>query len=159
MAWLPVSSQRAAERGGERRRSRLSAAAAAMPASRAATLVRVTSALLLPSTVASAACSPVAGSPASAATVPAAKTFVCLPCSARSSGVAFTLPMLKGMVFALDLAMLCGVTPDCGSAAAMVADDGFSLGVLFKDYRTSTTAPGASKSSLSEIESQFEVCG
>lgn len=43
--------------------------------------------------------------------------------------------------------------------AAMVADDGFSLGVLFKDHRTSTTAPGASKSSLSEIESQFEVCG
>lgn len=43
--------------------------------------------------------------------------------------------------------------------AAMVADDGFSLGVLFKDHRTSTTAPGASKSSLSKIESQFEVCG
>jgi len=43
--------------------------------------------------------------------------------------------------------------------AALVADDGFSLGVLFKDHRAQFPAREAPKSSLSEIEAQFEVCG
>jgi 2-oxoglutarate ferredoxin oxidoreductase subunit beta len=43
--------------------------------------------------------------------------------------------------------------------AALVADDGFSLGVLFKDQRAQFPAREAPKSALSEIEAQFEVCG
>jgi len=43
--------------------------------------------------------------------------------------------------------------------AALVADDGFSLGVLFKDQRAQLPAREAPKSELCEIEAQFEVCG
>ena len=43
--------------------------------------------------------------------------------------------------------------------AAIAADDGFSLGVLFRDNRRQRIAAGASRSSLSEIESEFRVCG
>jgi 2-oxoglutarate ferredoxin oxidoreductase subunit beta len=43
--------------------------------------------------------------------------------------------------------------------AALVAYDGFSLGVLFKDQRAQLPAREAPKSELSEIEAQFEVCG
>ena len=43
--------------------------------------------------------------------------------------------------------------------AALTADDGFSLGVLFRDNRDGRTAPKTSPptSLLSQIESQFHV--
>ena len=42
--------------------------------------------------------------------------------------------------------------------AALTVDDGFSLGILFRDHGNWRTATGSSKSSLSEIESEFQVC-
>ena len=41
---------------------------------------------------------------------------------------------------------------------ALTVDDGFSLGVPFSDHERWRTATGLSKSSLSEIESEFRVC-
>lgn len=43
--------------------------------------------------------------------------------------------------------------------AALTVDDGFSLGILFRDHQSSRTAIGPSKSSLCEIELEFQVCG
>ena len=99
-----------------------------VPASSAAALVRVASTLFPPSTVASAACSPLTGRPTSAPTAPAAKTFVCLPCSARSSGVACAGLMLTGMVLAFDLAMLGGV----GAGLRVGDDDGLFVQRVFQ---------------------------
>ena len=42
--------------------------------------------------------------------------------------------------------------------AAVLAEDGYSLGVLFKDHRPSLPARYVAQSSLSEIEQQFAVC-
>lgn len=42
--------------------------------------------------------------------------------------------------------------------AALAADDGFSLGVLFRDHLPPTAAAGAPASSLAEIEAEFLVC-
>jgi 2-oxoglutarate/2-oxoacid ferredoxin oxidoreductase subunit beta len=42
--------------------------------------------------------------------------------------------------------------------AAAIADDGYSLGVLFRDHRTSIPARPAAKASLTQIETQFMVC-
>jgi len=42
--------------------------------------------------------------------------------------------------------------------AAVLADDGYSIGVLFKDHRPSPPASYLSRSSLPEIEQQFAVC-
>ncbi len=42
--------------------------------------------------------------------------------------------------------------------AAAIADDGYSLGVLFRDHRASIPARPAAKASLTQIETQFMVC-
>ena len=42
--------------------------------------------------------------------------------------------------------------------SALTVDDGFSLGILFRDHGTWRTATCSSKSSLSEIETEFVVC-
>ncbi len=42
--------------------------------------------------------------------------------------------------------------------AAILADDGFSLGVLFKDTQPDTASRPTAKTSLAEIEQQFSVC-
>jgi 2-oxoglutarate ferredoxin oxidoreductase subunit beta len=41
--------------------------------------------------------------------------------------------------------------------AAMLADDGYSLGVLFKDHRTGMKPVNANAASLAEIEAQFVI--
>ena len=42
--------------------------------------------------------------------------------------------------------------------AAVLADDGYGLGVLFKDHRPSIPTRPSAKASLAQIEQQFEVC-
>jgi 2-oxoglutarate ferredoxin oxidoreductase subunit beta len=53
-----------------------------------------------------------------------------------------------------------GVIEDDRAAAhaAVLADDGFSVGILFKDHRASIPARPSPKASLTEIEPQFAVC-
>jgi len=43
--------------------------------------------------------------------------------------------------------------------AATLADDGYSLGLLFKDHRPSLPRQTAPLASLAQVEAQFQVCG
>ncbi|WP_445489578.1 thiamine pyrophosphate-dependent enzyme [Rhodopseudomonas sp. RCAM05734] len=43
--------------------------------------------------------------------------------------------------------------------AATLADDGYSLGLLFKDHRPSLPRSSAPLASLADVEEQFRVCG
>ncbi len=43
--------------------------------------------------------------------------------------------------------------------AALIDDDGFSLGVLFRDHLLPRSTPCLSGTSLAEIEAEFSVCG
>jgi hypothetical protein len=53
----------------------------------------------------------------------------------------------------------CTVRDDRAAAhAAILADDGFSLGVIFKDHRAVSPARPLAQTSLDEIEKQFAVC-
>jgi 2-oxoglutarate ferredoxin oxidoreductase subunit beta len=42
--------------------------------------------------------------------------------------------------------------------AAALADDGFDLGVLFRDHRAAAPASSVARATLTEIESEFAVC-
>lgn len=42
--------------------------------------------------------------------------------------------------------------------AAVIADDGRGLGIVFRDRRTVTSAAASPKATLEEIEMQFTVC-
>ena len=42
--------------------------------------------------------------------------------------------------------------------AGLLADDGFGLGILFKDYRAPAPAASPTTASLAEIEGEFAVC-
>ena len=43
--------------------------------------------------------------------------------------------------------------------AAALADDGFGLGVLFRDRRAKEPASHGASATLAEIEQEFAVCG
>lgn len=52
------------------------------------------------------------------------------------------------------------IVDDRGAAqAATLADDGYSLGLLFKDHRPSQPRQAGPLASLANIEAQFSVCG
>jgi 2-oxoglutarate ferredoxin oxidoreductase subunit beta len=42
--------------------------------------------------------------------------------------------------------------------AALLADDGYGLGILFKEGRAPASAASAARASLAEIEEEFAVC-
>ena len=56
-------------------------------------------------------------------------------------------------------ASLAIIDDRAGAQAATLADDGYSLGLLFKDHRPSLPRQTGSLASLVEVEAQFRVCG
>jgi 2-oxoglutarate ferredoxin oxidoreductase subunit beta len=56
-------------------------------------------------------------------------------------------------------ASLSIVDDRAAAQAATLADDGYSLGLLFKDHRPSLPRQTAPLASLADVEAQFRVCG